>query len=367
MRMALRFVTAAVVMLIGVGYVTLRPAVDQPAPVQTTPLPAPPPPPSLGVEGPSLTVNGTPRFLIFISYFDAMRRLCPDATGDCAGRQQDIDTDLAYFKAHGIDGIRIFPNWFHYASGRKANDDALFAASGEGGGAAHIRQDKWRVLRGVLDRSAAHGLLVDVTFTSDTVQGLSPHDYASQIGEVAERLAGRDPHVLFDISNEYPRWSTRDEMRRILTSQIRRFDASRIVTASIDAGSVDSVKAGEDAAFIAGDDPRFIAAYHEGRDTSRWYQEDTIRRVIEELRQKLGPSRPIYLQEPMPVSRFCADCGGVVDAAPGHPRAAMRAAKAAGAAAWTFHTRNTFDLAARRYVDIVPEGSPERTELEALR
>jgi hypothetical protein len=45
----------------------------------------------------------------------------------------------------------------------------------------------------------------------------------------------------------------------------------------------------------------------------------------------------------------------------------MRAARAAGAAAWTFHTRNAFDLAERRYVDIVPEGSPERAELEALR
>lgn len=322
---------------------------------------------TLGVSGPSFTVAGEPRFLLFVSYFDAMRRVCADVTGDCHGREGDIDADLAYFKRHGIDGIRIFPNWYHYASGAKANDDALFTVRGDGPGPARIRPAKLRVLRHVLDRAAAHGLLVDLTFTSDTIAGLSFEDYGAQIGEVTAALAGQAPHVLFDMNNEFPRWTTRDEMKRILVGHIRPSDPDRIVTASSDSGSVSAAKAGESAAFIGEGDARFVAAYHDGRDRERWFQDGTVRQVVADLRGAVGPARPIYLQEPMPVSRFCDSCQGVFDATPGRARAAARAAEAAGAAAWTFHTRSTFDLAQRRYVDLIPESAPERKALESLR
>jgi hypothetical protein len=328
--------------------------------------PPPPPPPALGVSGAQLTVNDEPRFLLFVSYFDALRRVCPETTGDCRGREGDIDTDLAYFKAHGIDGIRILPNWYHYASGAKANDDGLFTADGAESTTARMRRDKWNVLIHVLERAAANGLLVDLTFTSDTLEGLSPDDYLAQIGEVTQGLSGRHPHVLFDLNNEFPRWTTRDEMKRIL-SHVRSLDMSRLVTASLDSGSVGSVKAGEDAVFIGGDDPRFIAAYHDGRDVNRWFEAAAVGGTVSDLRKAVGTARPIYLQEPMPFSRFCDSCPGVFDGTPGHARTAFLAARDAGAAAWTFHTRRTFDLAQRRYVDIVPAGSPERTELEALR
>jgi hypothetical protein len=322
---------------------------------------------TLGVSGPSFTIAGEPRFLLFVSYFDALRRVCAEAAGDCRGREGDIDSDLAWFKRHGIDGIRILPNWYHYASGDKANDDALFTARSAGAGPARIRPHKWRVLQYVLDRAAAQGLLVDLTFTSDTIAGLSPEDYRAQIGEVTQALAGRAPHVLFDINNEFPRWTTREEMQRILAGHIRPFDPARLVTASSDSGSVSAAKAGEDAAFIGAGDARFVAAYHDPRDREQWFQEGTVRRVVGDLRQAVGPGRPIYLQEPMPFSRFCDSCPGVFDATPGRARAAARAAEAAGAAAWTFHTRSSFDLATRRYLDIVASGSPERTALEALR
>jgi hypothetical protein len=356
--------------LVGVGTIAAAIAVTQ-APDTTRRAPAasadaPAPPPLLGVSGAQLTVNGQPRFLLFVSYFDALRRVCLETTGDCRGREGDIDTDLVYFKTHGIDGIRILPNWYHYASGAKANDDSLFTADGTDGATARIRRDKWNVLIRVLDRAAAHGLLVDLTFTSDTLEGLSPEDYRAQIGEVTQGLAGGHPHVLFDLNNEFPRWTTRDEMKSIF-SHVRGLDASRLVTASLDSGSVGSEKAGEDAAFIGGDDPRFVAAYHDGRDVNRWFEVATVGGTVSALRKAAGTTRPIYLQEPMPFSRFCDSCGGVFDSTPGHARAAFLAARDAGAAAWTFHTRRSFDLAQRRYVDVVPAGSPERAELEALR
>ena len=52
----------------------------------------------LGVEGPRFTVDGAPRFLLVVSYFDALR--ASDAT---------LAADFAWLRRHGIDGVRIFP------------------------------------------------------------------------------------------------------------------------------------------------------------------------------------------------------------------------------------------------------------------
>src|SRR5262245_7513641 len=46
-------------------------------------------------------VNGTPRYLVFISYFDAF-----DVPAT------DLVADLRYLRARGVDGIRIMPNWW---------------------------------------------------------------------------------------------------------------------------------------------------------------------------------------------------------------------------------------------------------------
>ena len=53
-------------------------------------------------------VNGVNKFLLFVSYFDAMRRAHED--GEAATL---LDRDLAYIRGQGFDGIRIFTNWQH--------------------------------------------------------------------------------------------------------------------------------------------------------------------------------------------------------------------------------------------------------------
>src|SRR5690349_18925972 len=59
---------------------------------------------TLGVDGDRLAIGGAPRFLLFVSYFDAMRRF----------HAGDVDTDLRYVREHGYDGIRMFANWWRY-------------------------------------------------------------------------------------------------------------------------------------------------------------------------------------------------------------------------------------------------------------
>src|SRR5512138_87508 len=57
---------------------------------------AAPAPPRLATAGAAFTVDGRPRFLLLVSYFDALR------ASDAA-----LETDFAFFAAHGIDGVRI--------------------------------------------------------------------------------------------------------------------------------------------------------------------------------------------------------------------------------------------------------------------
>ena len=46
------------------------------------------------------SVNEETKFLVFVSYFDAMHV----SSGN-------LHSDFAYLKGKGVDGVRIFPNW----------------------------------------------------------------------------------------------------------------------------------------------------------------------------------------------------------------------------------------------------------------
>ena len=76
------------------------------------------PPPRLATAGAAFTIDGRPRFLLLVSYFDALR------ASDAA-----LETDFTWFAAHGIDGVRVFPNWWRCeamrACGGHPGDDCL--------------------------------------------------------------------------------------------------------------------------------------------------------------------------------------------------------------------------------------------------
>jgi hypothetical protein len=298
---------------------------------------------TLGIDGNRFTVDGRPRFLLFVSYFDGLRR---------ASYGGEVDTDFAYLKRIGFDGIRLLVNW-QYPCGSGPADDAskLFVSDGT------INEPMWKVFVRVLERAAAHGLSVDVTFNRDTYDTAIPVDaYRTAIAGVATRLlaAGGHRHVLFDVQNEYPiHGLTAADVHGILAA-VKAADPVRIVTASGGGGDIF-------------DDPAMdVVAYHDSREED-WHHPAAARTQLDEIRTRTAASpKPIYLQEPMPFRKFHPECGHGEAPRPGLARQAMRHARDHGAAAWTFHTRQSFDLRERPLVQIV-EGDPEqKAELEAV-
>ncbi len=121
-------------------------------------------------------------------YFDALR--ASDAT---------LEADFAWLRRHGIDGVRIFPNWWRCAAVRQcgghAGDDTLMAAPD-----GALRPAVLARLKAVLAAAGRHGLIVDLSFARETVrdtQGreLSPAAYADALAAAVRALgpvAARD-------------------------------------------------------------------------------------------------------------------------------------------------------------------------------
>lgn len=298
---------------------------------------------TLGIEGTRFTVDGRPKFLLFVSYFDGLRRAA------ARNGNGDVDTDFAYLKRAGFDGIRLMANWQYSCGGGPADDQKLLAGDGS------INEPMWPVFVRFLERAAAHGLFVDVTFTRETYgSAIAVTGYREGLASVARRLiaAGGHRHVLFDIQNEYPiHGLTPGDVRGILEA-VRAVDPARIVTASGGGGD------------IVNDPAMSVVAYHDSRD-DEWAEPAAARRQLEAVRARTG-SKPIYLQEPMPFRKFHPSCGHGEWPRAGFARRAVRAARDAGAAAWTFHTRQSFDLRNRTLVEILEGDSQQKAELEAI-
>lgn len=297
-------------------------------------------PPSLAVSGDHFTVDGRAKFLLFISYFDAMRRSDAGADG--------LDADFAFFRDR-VDGIRILVNWLAYdcvpAPDRDEALDTLFDLNG-------VSDTRWQSFARVLDKASEYGLLVDVTFDRDAVHkegGMTQAAFVRALVDVTQRLKGRFPNVYFDLQNEWDNKGahaiTEPELREAIAA-VRTADPNRLLTVS--------------GAFPAGAGLSF-AAIHEPRDR-HWFEEDHYRR-------ELVPGVPTHFQEPMPYSAFCP--GQNKDDTPGRHVAAAANARLAGGAAWTFHTRTSFKMdagyksGASRYVDLA--STAEKAELTQLR
>jgi len=67
---------------------------------------------TLAVQGDHFTVNGQAKFLTFISYFDGL-----DAANPVS--------DFQFLRARGVDGVRIFPNWWTTAGSTFAGDTLI--------------------------------------------------------------------------------------------------------------------------------------------------------------------------------------------------------------------------------------------------
>jgi hypothetical protein len=170
------------------------------------------------------TVNGVPKFLVFYSYFDALRASDPT-----------LNSDFAYLKGKGIDGIRILPNWLNWGPPVTPANDTLIDPTGA------LRPAILTRFLQVLDLAKTHGLLVDVSFTCDTVPGLNHNTYKNGIVAATNALSGDQyRHVLFDLQNESNYLScggvgspTSDAQRLDLRNAVKTADPMRLVTASL--------------------------------------------------------------------------------------------------------------------------------------
>src|SRR5438045_656182 len=106
--------------------------------------------PRLGIDGVRFTVDAAPRFLIFLSYFDGVRRVR-------AGGHEDLE----YLQTK-VDGIRVFPNWWDYGCPARSGDDTLFDLQGA------IRPAVWLAVDTLLTQAGARGLLVGLSFPRES-------------------------------------------------------------------------------------------------------------------------------------------------------------------------------------------------------
>lgn len=295
----------------------------------------------LGTAGTSFTVDGTPRFLTFVSYFDAM-----DAVA--------LDADLAAL-ARSVDGVRIFANWWDLGDQRcryRFSDRTLF--EGRTDGTIGLRPDRLVRLKHVLSRARHHGLIVDLTFAADTVLGASqlapgpnglvcpPADFknvvnwtgiASAIGETTRALAHPEyAHVFFDLQNEAGHNYNRatDQDLQLLADAVRAKDPNRLISVS---------SYNPDADRQAGLVARLRLSMLNFHDVPRgkgWGER--TKQHVERFRaglERAGLAVPIYAGEPD---------SGAYDGGTEEFRLAITGARAAGAGAWTYHTRTAYDL-----------------------
>src|SRR5215475_1317148 len=94
----------------------------------------------LSVAGDRFAIDGSPRFLTFISYFGAMGAA-------------DVAADFQFLKDAGFDGVRIWPN--------SPEGPQLMRGDGT------LDPSALQRLTEILDRSRDRRLVVDVTFTAE--------------------------------------------------------------------------------------------------------------------------------------------------------------------------------------------------------
>lgn len=279
--------------------------------------------PVLQRQGDHFSVDGRGRFLLFVSYFDGVNR--PFVA---------LDTDLAWLARTGVAGIRVWPN---------APPHPIMNAEG------HLDVAAVERLLRLVDTAARYGMVVDVTFHREAVVCVEPAcpfsvgAYGAAIAQIAGLLRSRR-NVLFDLQNEWNdhRMGVSFPDLATLREQLRVVDPDLPVTASVTAtyGEAHAVERAFD-----------VLAYHPERDAYGSWASDTgplVHRLREAMLTSTGmqataETMPIYLQEPNRFPRGGDRLRGLDDT-PAHYWTAAREAKAAGAAAWTFHTAACFDL-----------------------
>jgi hypothetical protein len=304
--------------------------------------------PRLGIAGAKFTIDGQPRFLILVSYFDALDT-------------PDVDRDFEYL-ASRVDGVRIFATWWNFGPGHcplRFSPRTVIGVDEDG--KAIARPEALAHLQSVLDSARKHGLIVDLSFAADTIEGLSTlkagpdggvckpsgaparvrwAEYANGIAAVTAALRSpRFDHVFFDLQNEWGHpvnGATEADLQQVVKAA-RGADPDRILTIS---------SFEPDAAKHVGYVERLglsAVNFHDFPRGRGWGSRTATQ--VSQFREALlarGLTMPVYAGEPDPSGYG----EGLKEF-----ETSIKGAKRAGAAAWTFHTRAGHELESRGLVD----------------
>jgi hypothetical protein len=310
-------------------------------------------PPVLDIQGDHFTVNGSPQFLVFASYFDGLR-------------SNDVAGDLEFFRTR-VHGVRVFATWWNYGAdlntcpSTKATDSIF---DGEG----NIRESVWGRFTNLLDTAGAKGLIVDLSFARETVSAPTPGNpdadmteanFVKGIKAVATLLAGTRRHVYFDLQNEWQNHITPAKIAEA-AAEVRAADPGRKITAS----NYQSTSS-----FLGAPPVDFFAA-REDRFSPNWYSND-MNTLLNGPDGNSGFRQygvPVHMQEGGSFTTMA--CNGTLTtpstaAERNRWKEAAANAKRYGAAAWTFHTRSGFQL--NLTSNFVAKASPdEEAQIGAL-
>jgi hypothetical protein len=304
--------------------------------------------PTLSTSGTHFTINGNQKFLLLVSYFDALD--VPES---------HLARDFAQFQAWQIDGVRIFPNWL-----TSLGDPSYFAGDTVIDESGQTRPGPLANLAQFVSTASAYGLVVDVTFGADTIgpadqpsppngSTISYDNYKNGVTAVISYLSAHGySNVMYDLQNEHTRLGNGPQNINFSSTQLADIVAA---AKSVAAGQPVFVSTESISASAAGTEAfnavETVVAYHEPRNNNWWL--DTPGIVSDAISASGG--KPVYLQEPARMGRP-PSCCSVSDF-----QSAYSAAQTYGAAAWTLHTGATFYMNNTDYLNQL-----SCTELEFL-
>ena len=293
-------------------------------------------------------VQGIPTFLLGISYYDGM-----NASTDI------LRADFAFLKARGFNSIRVWATWYESESPQSL---PIIRRNGT------INPAGWNRLERLLNVAKANSILIDLTFSRDSVHPISFENYKNAIRLVTAKLKPY-PRVLMDIQNETntcglpedPDCSGHLTLNQValIRAEVKGISPTRLVTASRNTYSILPGK----------DDYRtyktlgrvdFIATHRPSRTRDAIWAHTTDDEV-RLIRKALGPSIPILFDEPNRCGKNMI-CDTLTSANIFINAAAN--AKRAGAAGWFFHTDAGFRL--RNHTLAAQLNSVERSAVDRL-
>lgn len=320
------------------------------------------------------TINGSPTFLLGVSYFS-----CLYAT------DSQIVQDLDDMQSRGFNVARCWVNWpIHWSNWQTESADNCVLVKKDG----TLNQTALGKLKKILALADARGIVVDATFNQDTPKK-TVESHMAGVEAAAQALTDYN-NVIFDLQNETdhyydgnpiqcpvagssqtrPCFLTESEAGT-LRGRVLNADSGRLVVASFgDEYLVDdkiswgpNKNRAEAQAYVRTPGAVIAAALHccrNGSSLPAW--DDATGTAADNLRSVLGctsPKKPIYFQEP----NRCACTGGGICKGGGQYVSncettntteqsaiaaeftnAAQSARDAGAAGWIFHTMGGYDL-----------------------